>query len=391
MRPGCPLRVGRREFLLTAGALATAACKRPRAGAPNPALPPPDNGTSLDAPTGANAAHAPASVPIEHVVVIVKENRTYDAIFGDFPEGEPDERGHGPRCIEATHGEPVEHGRETALRPDKHVHCHDESHLVSAYHALARSYTLCARFFSEVRGPSFPNHLMLLAAEAPVHDDPKGPPRTWVCPEHCFDYRTFADQFADAGKTWKSYDETNFVSSFSMIRHLRGSPNIVPTAQFEADARAGALPNLAYVFSDREESEHPPESVCVGQAWTLRQIRAVAEGPLWSKSVVFVIWDDWGGFHDHVQPPVVERDRNRRPLRYGERVPCIVVSPYAKRSYISVEPHSHLSVLRFAEDVFGLPPLNARVASSSGMADCFDFGQAPSDAVLPPAPPCKPG
>lgn len=382
-------RTGRREFLQLAGALLAGGCspRRPEAYelTPNPT----GEQARLDPATGANARHANPPLPIEHVILIVKENRTYDAIFGDFPEGEPDEHGETPRCHEAMHGEPVEHGREKALKPESHVHCHEDQRLVAVYHELARSFTLCARFFSEVRGPSFPNHLMLLAGEAPAHDDPSGPPNTWVCPQYCFDYRTFADQFAAAGKTWRSYDETDFVSSFSMIRHLNDSPNIVPFARFEADARAGTLPSLSYVFSDREESEHPPESLCVGQAWTLRQIRAVAEGPLWEKSVIFVVWDDWGGFHDHIRPPVVERDHLGRPLRYGYRVPCLVVSPYAKKSYISVKPHSHLSVLRFAEDVYGLPPLNSRVAASSGMEDCFDFTQAPRRATLPGDPSCK--
>ena len=74
--------------------------------------------------------------------------------------------------------------------------------------------------------------------------------------------------------------------------------------------------------------------------------------------------------------------------RYGYRVPCLVVSPYARRGHISVEPHSHLSLLRFASDVFGLPPLNGRVAASSSMADCFDFTQPPRRPELPPDPSC---
>jgi phospholipase C len=102
-----------------------------------------------------------------------------------------------------------------------------------------------------------------------------------------------------------------------------------------------------------------------------------------------MLWDDWGGFHDHVDPPTVERDHRLRPLRYGYRVPCIVISPWAKRGYVSFEPHSHLSVMRFVESIFGLPALNDRVAASSEMADCFDFTQTPAPAALPAEVPCS--
>jgi phospholipase C len=173
-----------------------------------------------------------------------------------------------------------------------------------------------------------------------------------------------------------------------MIQKLRDSANIVPASQFESDAEAGVLPNLSYVFSTREQSDHPPYDLCAGQAWTLRQIRAVAEGPHWKSTAIFVLWDDWGGFHDHVQPPTVERDLEGRPLRYGYRVPCLVISPYARKGYLSMNSHSHLSVLRFVENMFGLTPLNARVAAASGMGDCFDFEQEPVGAALPTPPTC---
>lgn len=384
--------LARRQLLATAGAAlagfwGATGCRRGgaqrdagRAGVPT---------TTLEPASGFGAQPLPANLPIDRVVVIVKENRTYDALFGGFPEGEPDLFGRGtPACAAAMDDEDVPHGRAVALRPETHLRCHHTAESAAVYHALAREYALCARFFSEVRGPSFPNHLMLIAGQVPAHDDPLEPPERWRCPRHCFDYPTIADQMAAAGRTWRSYNETGFVSSFWMIRHLERSPNIVPWQQFESDARAGTLPNLSFVFSEKVDSEHPPESLCRGQDWTLRQLRAVAEGPQWPRTAVFVVWDDWGGFHDHVTPPVIERDANHQPLRYGHRVPCLVVSPYARRRYLSVARHSHLSLMRFAEAVFGLPPLNARVAASSAMADCFDFTQPVQPAVLPGEMPC---
>jgi phospholipase C len=342
----------------------------------------------LDVSTGAGANHVTPANPIDRIVILVRENRTYNAIFEDFPEGEPEEKHREPRCSDVIEEDDVPHGRDVALRAGSHLHCHHAAASVLTYHALARSFTLCARFFSEVRGPSFPNHLMLIAAVAPRHDDPRVPPEQWACPRYCYDVPTLVGQMEAAGKSWRAYDETGFVSPFGMIRKLVDSPNIVPASQFESDARAGVLPNLSYVFSTREQSDHPPYDLCSGQAWTLRQIRAVAEGPHWKSTAIFVLWDDWGGFHDHVQPPTVERDLEGRPLRYGYRVPCLVISPYARKGYLSMQPHSHLSVMRFVEDTFGLTPLNARVAEASGMSDCFDFAQAPTGAALPAPPTC---
>ncbi len=340
------------------------------------------------------ATPLPPKTPIEHVVVIIKENRTYDALFGDFPEGVPWRKrpAEDPRCKQAFEDdEGVAHGREVALDKKRQLRCFQKPDKVAVYHDIAKHFTLCARFFSEVRGPSYPNHLMLVAAQAPKNDDPNDPPKKWTCPKHCYDIPTFVEQFAAAGLSWKAYDQTAFVSPFSMIQKLKDSPNVVFWREFEDDARAGRLPALSYVFSEQSESEHPPADLCAGQNWTLRQLRALAEGPKWDSTAAFVLWDDWGGFYDHVKPPVVEKDKRGKPLRYGYRVPCLVVSPYAKKSYISMERHSFLSVLRFAEDVFKLPSLNERVAEASRMGDCFDFTQEVKPAVLPGALACKKG
>jgi len=330
-------------------------------------------------------AQPPASTPIEHVIIIVKENRTYDALFGGFPESAGVGRAGLPSC--SAFGE-VPHGREVALDQTTHRDCRDAPDQVAVYHALARRYALCARFFSEVRGPSFPNHLMLLSGQEPEDDDPADPPQGWRCPKYCYDFPTLVEQVEASGRTWRSYDKTDFVSSFAMMRRLANSPNVVHWDRFLPDARAGRLPHLSYVFSDAAESEHPPNDLCRGQAWTLKLLEALAKGPQWNRSAVFVVWDDWGGFRDHVDPPIIESDAKGRPLRLGHRVPCIAVGPYVKRAYLSMQRHSHLSLIRFAENVFRLPPLNERVAMASDLMDCFDFKAAPSPPDLPPPPPC---
>ncbi len=119
-------------------------------------------------------------------------------------------------------------------------------------------------------------------------------------------------------------------------------------------------------------------------------MNAVIKGGLWPESAIFVTWDDWGGWFDHVQPPNVEtwKDHGTHPsfngtqFRYGSRVGCIVLSPYAKSGYISKALHSHVSLLKFCEKRFSLPALNKRDATADDMSDCFDFTRQPA---APPA------
>ncbi len=92
---------------------------------------------------------------------------------------------------------------------------------------------------------------------------------------------------------------------------------------------------------------------------------------------IFLTWDDWGGWWDHVTPPEVEKWSDGTQFRYGGRVGCLVLSPYARKGYVSRALHSHVSLIRFCENNFGLGSLNARTQAADGMEDCFDFTQAP--------------
>jgi len=118
--------------------------------------------------------------------------------------------------------------------------------------------------------------------------------------------------------------------------------------------------------------------VSKGSLWTVSQVQAVVDAGLWPEVAIFVTWDDWGGWWDHVTPPEVEKWTDDTQFRYGGRVPCLVLSPYAKKGYVSKVLRSHVSLLKFCENTFGLPSLNARTRASDGMEDCFDFTQKPS-------------
>jgi len=107
---------------------------------------------------------------------------------------------------------------------------------------------------------------------------------------------------------------------------------------------------------------------------------AVVKGGLWPTTVVFVTWDDWGGWFDHVDPENVEQWTDGTQFRYGSRVGCLVLSPFARRGYVSKVRHSHVSLLKFCVQQFGVAAPHERVTAADDMSDCFDFG-------APPAPP----
>ena len=124
--------------------------------------------------------------------------------------------------------------------------------------------------------------------------------------------------------------------------------------------------------------------------WTVDRVNAIAKSKYWSNVAIFVTWDDWGGWYDHVEPKQVETWQGANPpqdapyhgtqFRYGSRVPCLIISPYTKAGYLSKQFHSHVSIVKFCESNFRLSSLNKRDAGSDDMRDCFDFKQKP----LPP-------
>jgi phospholipase C len=130
--------------------------------------------------------------------------------------------------------------------------------------------------------------------------------------------------------------------------------NIQFDSQFVSQARAGTLPAVAWLAPSQAASEHPPYNISGGQAYVTNIINAVMQGPDWSSTAIFLAWDDWGGYYDHVVPPVVDGNG------YGLRVPGIVISPYAKAGYIDAQTLSFDAYVKFIEDIFlGGQRLNA--------------------------------
>ncbi len=344
--------------------------------------------------TGSRRKVRPSRSPIEHVVLVIKENHCFDNYFGTFPgaNGVNLERSPNPPVHDPDHRHGAWLTRETTAVRQQFV----EGDL-PAYFAYARRFTLCDNYFTDVAGPSTPNHLMLIAADSPIIDNP----RRYRLPVGAplFKLPSLPVSLEKAQLTWRNYGGY----AFSFLQDLHSRPQL-KSEQFKRDAAAGNLPAVSWVYAPHDASEHPADpndrggnpligNVTHGMQWTVDQVNAIVQGKLWPKTAIFITWDDWGGWYDHVEPENVEqwKDDGTHPtfngtqFRYGSRVGCLVLSPYAKRGHISKLRHSHVSLLNFCAATFALRPLNRRMAEADDMSDCFDFTQQP--AAPPPADP----
>jgi phospholipase C len=190
----------------------------------------------------------------------------------------------------------------------------------------------------------------------------------------------------------------NPLPSFTTVKRDRQVGDVQDVSRYFAAARAGTLPAVSWVVPDETHSEHPPASVAVGQAWATRVIDAAMRSPEWGSTAIFLMWDDWGGFYDHVAPPRVDRNG------YGLRVPGLVISPWARRGYVDHQTLSFDAINKFIEDDFlggaridprtdGRPDPRPNVREADprlgSLARELDFSQtplAPDPLPLHPAP-----
>jgi phospholipase C len=197
----------------------------------------------------------------------------------------------------------------------------------------------------------------------------------------------------------------NPLPSFTTVQQDGQLGNIQGVSRFLAQARAGTLPAVSWVVPDQAHSDHPPASLAAGQAYVTNLINTVMQGPDWGSTAIFLVWDDWGGFYDHVPPPFVDQNG------YGLRVPGLVISPYARRGFIDHQNLSFDALTKFIEDDFlggqrldpstdGRPDPRLDVRESAGalgnIAADFNFTQNPlPPLILPlhpaPGPASRPG
>jgi phospholipase C len=372
---------------------------------------------------------------IQHIVIIDKENHSFDNLFGTFPgaDGATEGQTSTGKIIPLAHTPDhllvdIDHESPDAVRAVDGGKM-DRFNLLSgaiqagtdesmseyqpqdipAYWTYAQDFTLDDHFFSTILGPSFPNHLDTVAATAfHVTDNPintstsawgcdSGPDATvrtvnaagkvkWVKP--CFNGTTLPDLLDRSQIPWRYYAPPRYSSGYiwsvlDAIKHIRQSPiwtsNVVGTNQFATDAESGNLPAVSWVVTNVPESDHPPYSMCVGEDWTQKEINAVMEGPDWASTVIILTWDDFGGFYDHVAPPVVDG------TRLGPRVPTIIISPYSRSGHVDHKVYDFDSVLKFIEQRYQLPSLTKGDASANSILSSLNLSQHPlPPLVLPP-------
>src|SRR4029450_11606385 len=197
----------------------------------------------------------------------------------------------------------------------------------------------------------------------------------------CFDFLTEGDLLLRAGIPWAYYSATNMQngylwSAYDAVRHIRQDTQLWQSHVFSVDGlvqdvRDDRLPPVTWVTPRFELSEHPEYSFCWGQNWTTRIVNAMMSSPMWKDTAIFITWDDYGGFYDHVPPPQVDR------FGFGIRVPLLLMSPYAKVGSAAHTLGEFSSVLRFIEDNWGLSQLTHRDRDARNLSEAFDFSQKP--------------
>jgi phospholipase C len=407
----------RRTFALAA-TLCAAGCAAP--------------GLPAHAPTTASLLgphRAAASSPIQHVVIIIQENRTFDDLFQGYPGANTvpaglDHDGNIVQLQPVSLAAPYDilHGLGSFKRAYdggrldgfdlEHVHDRPSGDLfpqfgyvpageVGPYLALAHQYVLADDTFSSQLDGSFTAHQYLIAAQA-MHAV-NYPQASWGCPAGTVDtllpdrkggprepacfgttapssYPTLGDELDAAGLSWRFYAPSigssgGIWSGYRAVKHIYGGTDwnddvISPQTQILTDAPNGTLAAVTWVVPDVHDSDHANSKSATGPQWVASVVNAIGESPFWNSSVIFVIWDDWGGWYDHVPPPQLDYDG------LGFRVPLLCISPYAKQNYVSHVQLESASILRFVEDNFGLRQLAAADARATDAgADCLNPSQ----------------
>jgi phospholipase C len=265
-------------------------------------------------------------------------------------------------------------------------------YLVSGWSATCRNPLRPETCVSDLRNPG---HLGRIARKALHWANAPDTPRfgwtdlTYLLARHHVTWRYYLTPHSppDPGtpEIW------NPLPRFTTVHLDRQLFDVQPSRRFFAAARDGALPSVSWVVPSGADSEHPPALVSRGQAWVTRVVNAVMRSPDWDSSAIFLTWDDWGGFYDHVDPPHVDQNG------YGIRVPGLVISPFARRGFVDHQTLSSDAYLRFIEDDFldgqridpstdGRPDSRPDVRENApvlgNLVSDFDFGQPPRPPLL---------
>ncbi len=401
--------------------------------------------------------------PIKHVVFLVKENRTFNSYFATYPGAVGSTTGGTLKCT----GTICRPGADYRLTKAPDIQPHDITHGFSSglyainggqmngfniigsgqdmtgyvyhdrtsipnYWKYADRFVLADHFFTSMYGPTFPEHLYTVAAQADgivdnkdstdhagnYCDDPteftehfrndltdaqkkqimyyedhytanfpnmiyKISP-FWEKIRTCINVKTLPDELEKAGIDWKYYaDHDQWMNALQAIRHVRFNPEmwakVQPPETFIQDIKDHQLPSVSWLIPPESYNEHPGEgvSVCAGENWTVEQINAIMRSDYWPSTAIVVAWDDFGGFYDPVVPPHYDI------MGLGPRTPALIISPYTRRGdnpdggSVDHTVYEFSSVLKFIEGLHDLKPLTDRDKQANPLRGALDFSDPP--------------
>ncbi|MRG95911.1 phospholipase C [Polyangium spumosum] len=379
-----------------------------------------------------------ADIPVDHIVVLMLENRSFDHYFQKLPEAgqsdvdvapenytNPDENGNPVApfrdtqlCFVDTNHEwtgtheQINGGQMDGFYKTSHGF-HEQPaggtlEMLSGsralgyytqedlpfYYWLANEFAIADRYFSSIAGPTWPNRMFLYAASSfgAVHNQ-------FVTPD-----KVLFDYLEQRQVSWRVYVSTTPGAAVFVEKYLEYSKDehehYVPIDNYFHDLETGNLPQVVFVDPGiaregyAQNDEHPPAIAMLGEQFTATVVDALAKSSAWPRSALFITYDEHGGLYDHVVPPkacppddiapdLKEGDTAAGFDTLGVRVPLIVVSPYAKKHFVDHRTYDHTSIVRFIEARFQMPALTNRDANAEAPWEMFDFENPPH--VDPPA------
>jgi len=350
----------------------------------------------------------PEKSGIQHVVVVMMENRSFDHLLGWLPGADgrqaglvytdsqgmtfptyplaPDYQGCGHLDPDHSYeGGRIEYDNGAC---DGWLRAANDLYSIGYYTQndlpflgkAAPDWTVCSRYFAPILGPTYPNRIYQHSAVTDRLDDSLS-----LCT-----LPTIWDRLDDAGVSGRYYfSDTPFLAlwgvKYASITRRYDS--------FLADCAAGTLPAVSYVDppflgedSGTSSDDHPHGDIRAGESWLYQTYRAVTTGLDWKSTVMVINFDEWGGFFEHIAPEEAPDVDPAFALR-GFRVPCVIVSPFAAPGAIAQDTYDHTSVLKMIEWRFDLPPLSVRDDAANNLAEALDFKIHPRSApdyVVPP-------
>ncbi len=367
--------------------------------------------SSFPSPTNADDLPPPNAAGFEHVVVVMMENRSFDHLLGWLPGANGQQAGltyfDSQGVPHPTHplapdyqgcgfldpGHSYSDGRvqynsggadgwlldgsdETDTNPNQAndiyaIGYYGEADLDFLAPA-ASTFTVCDNYYAGILSATYPNRFYMHAAQT--------------------DRLSNTSTISTLPTIWSRLEEKGYSGRyyFSDVPFLalwgtRYSDISKPFSQFMTDAANGTLPNVSFIdprFAGEDQGlsgdDHPHADIRTGEAFLNQIYDALRASPDWAKTVLVINYDEWGGFYDHVPPPLAPIPTASAAAgdvdgRLGFRVPCVIISPYARRNYIAHEQYDHTSILKMIEWRFGLTPLSVRDETANNLANALNF------------------